>query len=283
MVMCGRCWLIGTNAVSLNSLCGTECLEGTHYGAASIATAIADPIGTYSVDVTSSVQAWVNGDSLNRGWIILPPDTFESGGGVQVRSSEYGTAAERPKLTVRYNPAPPEDPPAVPTDLLVVAAGSSQIDLSWADDSSGTNYAQEYEIEVSVDGGATFEPLETVPATPTAYSHSGLVPETEYCYQVKAINIIGESEYTPYQCTTTEAGSATISFQEDVNGYDGTVDTHIMEAEPAVDHGALDSVEWDTDDPADTFQYNYALIRFDDIFGTDPGQIRRRPLSYRRP
>jgi len=257
---------------SLNSLCSGECLEGTHYGAASIATAVADPVDTYSVDVTSSVQDWING-SINHGWIILPPDTFAAGGGVQVRSSEYGTAAERPKLTIRFNPAPPEGPPDIPTGLQVVAAGSSQIDLSWADGSSATNYAQEYEIEVSTDGGVTFAPLETVPATPTAYSHPGLVPETEYCYQVKAINIDGQSEFTPFQCTMTEAGLAMISFQEDVNGYDGTVDTHIMESEPGVDHGALDSLNWDTDDPSGQGLYNYVLIRFDNIFGSGPGLI----------
>ncbi len=65
----------------------------------------------------------------------------------------------------------------------------------------------------------------------------------------------------------------TVTFQEGVNGYTGTLDTHIMENEPATDHGALDYVNWDTDDPAGTGQYKYALLRFDNIFGSNPGQI----------
>ena len=46
-----------------------------------------------------------------------------------------------------------------------------------------------------------------------------------------------------------------------------------MEAEPAAEHGSLDSVEWDTDDPQGTGQLKFALIRFEDLFGSDPGQI----------
>ena len=89
-----------------------------------------------------------------------------------------------------------------------------------------------------------------MPGNTTTYSHPGLMPETNYCYQVRAINIIGESSYTAFQCAETSPGPATVSFQQGVNGYAGTVDTYIMGAEPAVDHGALESVEWDTCDPA---------------------------------
>ena len=46
-----------------------------------------------------------------------------------------------------------------------------------------------------------------------------------------------------------------------------------MEAEATTGHGALESVEWDNDDPQGTGQYKYALIRFDDIFGSGAGQI----------
>ncbi len=70
---------------------------------------------------------------------------------------------------------------------------------------------------------------------------------------------------------TVEANE--ISFQIGVNGYAATVDTYIMQAEPAVEHGALESVEWDTDDPPTTSQYKYALIRFDNIFGSALDQI----------
>ena len=38
-------------------------------------------------------------------------------------------------------------------------------------------------------------------------------------------------------------------------------------------------VNWDTDDPAGQGLYNYTLIRFDDIFGPDPGKSPSAPPS----
>ena len=72
-----------------------------------------------------------------------------------------------------------------------------------------------------------------------------------------------------------ESEEVTVTFQQGVNDYIGTVDTYIMEDEDDddVDHGDLDSIEWDADDPYGTDQYKYLLIRFEDIFGYDPGQI----------
>jgi hypothetical protein len=64
-----------------------------------------------------------------------------------------------------------------------------------------------------------------------------------------------------------------ISFQEDVNGYMGTVDTFIMESDVSADRGDGDWVEWDADDPLTSGNSNFGLIRFDDIFGPGPNQI----------
>jgi len=71
------------------------------------------------------------------------------------------------------------------------------------------------------------------------------------------------------------AANAEISFQEGVNGYEGAVDTFIMEDEGDSDisHGALESLEWDADDPYNSGMLKFALIRFEDIIGPDPGQI----------
>ena len=65
----------------------------------------------------------------------------------------------------------------------------------------------------------------------------------------------------------------TLTFQEGVDGYSGTVDTYLSEAEPALSHGTEESFLWDADDPSGSGQYLYSLVRFDNIFGTDAGQI----------
>ena len=62
-----------------------------------------------------------------------------------------------------------------------------------------------------------------------------------------------------------------VTFQEGVAGYASTVDTEIRESEPATGHGVTEFFGWDTD--TGSGQEKIALIRFDDIFGSGPGQI----------
>jgi hypothetical protein len=65
----------------------------------------------------------------------------------------------------------------------------------------------------------------------------------------------------------------TLTFQEGVSGYVGTADTFLAESTPGTSKGTLEAAEWDDDDPSGTGLNNYALIRFDSIFGNNPGQI----------
>ncbi|MDY6990237.1 MAG: DNRLRE domain-containing protein, partial [Thermodesulfobacteriota bacterium] len=164
----------------------------------------------------------------------------------------------------------PTSPPDAPTNLTATATSSSQLDLVWTDNADNESG---FEIEWSDDGGATFSTLTTVSANTEGYSDAGLIPLEEYCYRVRATNSAGDSDYTNEACDTTLPGPAIVTFQEGADGYAGTVDTHIMEDEPAAAHGNLESVEWDTDDPSGTGQYKYAVLRFDDIFGPALGQI----------
>jgi hypothetical protein len=59
--------------------------------------------GTYTIQLNSAglalVQGWVNGLVANNGFMIMDGGTSD---GVDLRSSEYGTQAQRPKLTVIY-------------------------------------------------------------------------------------------------------------------------------------------------------------------------------------
>src|SRR5690606_11977729 len=64
-------------------------------------------------------------------------------------------------------------------------------------------------------------------------------------------------------------------FQEGLEGYAGTVDTYIMESEPATSFGSELWIEWDAQDPYNSNPQlaNYGLLRFDNIFGPGTGQI----------
>ena len=64
-----------------------------------------------------------------------------------------------------------------------------------------------------------------------------------------------------------------ITLQEGLNGYAGTDDTHLMESDPNLVNGALDQFEWDADAPSGSGQTNYAVLRFQGIFGSGLDQI----------
>ena len=63
------------------------------------------------------------------------------------------------------------------------------------------------------------------------------------------------------------------SFQQGVDGYDGAVDTFLLERSPRSDRGADSELEVDGDDPRGTGQESQGLIRFERIFGEQPGQL----------
>ena len=65
----------------------------------------------------------------------------------------------------------------------------------------------------------------------------------------------------------------TVSFQQGVGGYTNTVDTMLEEADPLADNSEAVSLNVDNDNPSSTGQDVQALIRFDSIFGSNPGLI----------
>ena len=58
----------------------------------------ASSTGVYSVDIINAMKRWVNGTSENYGVVF----DMSSSNGVWLRSSEYSTQGERPKLNVQY-------------------------------------------------------------------------------------------------------------------------------------------------------------------------------------
>lgn len=99
-------------------------------------------------------------------------------------------------------PAPP--PPATPTGLAATAISPTRINLAWQDNATDEGG---YEIRRST-GGGTYTVLATLPADAASFSDTGLDPDTEYCYRVRATGAGGAPDspltpVTPESCATT--------------------------------------------------------------------------------
>src|SRR3989339_768802 len=90
-------------------------------------------------------------------------------------------------------------PPTAPSGLTAVATSSSQINLSWADNSSN---ADEFRIERKIGAGGKYREITTRSANVTTYSDTSLSESTTYYYKVRAYNT--SSGYSSY-CAETSA------------------------------------------------------------------------------
>jgi len=87
----------------------------------------------------------------------------------------------------------------------------------------------------------------------------------------------------------------TVTFQQGVNGYSGTVDTQITKKNLGGSYGTATTLKTNLNGGAINWE---SLLRFENIIGTDPGQIppganiksasitkaeHRVPLTYRQP
>ncbi|MGI0077613.1 MAG: fibronectin type III domain-containing protein, partial [Nitrosopumilaceae archaeon] len=95
--------------------------------------------------------------------------------------------------------------PGPPTSLVATATSQNQINLSWkVPTNDGGEPISGYKIEAS-EGTGNYQVLSQNAGKNTAYSHTGLKPETSYYYRVYAINSIGTSSSFEDASATTKA------------------------------------------------------------------------------
>ena len=98
---------------------------------------------------------------------------------------------------------PPPEPPTAPTGLAATVASSSQINLSWTDNSTNEDG---FKIERCQSAGCTsFAQIATVGANTTGYNNTGLSAGTSYGYRVRAYNVGGDSGYSNTAEATTQS------------------------------------------------------------------------------
>ena len=97
--------------------------------------------------------------------------------------------------------------PGAPRSLDAEADGTSRIELSWREPTSdGGSRITGYRIEVSEDGGASWDNLvSNSHNTRTTYVHTGLEPATRRHYRVSAINRIGVGRASRVASAITDA------------------------------------------------------------------------------
>ncbi len=103
---------------------------------------------------------------------------------------------------------PATNPPAAPTVLTALALSSSQINLSWVDNSTDEDG---FKVERSTNG-IDFVQVSSVGANVVNGIDNGLSPLTTYHYRVRAFNLAGDSPYSNIAQATTPSGpvSATL-------------------------------------------------------------------------
>jgi len=94
------------------------------------------------------------------------------------------------------------NPPATPSKLEARAVSSSQIDLTWNDNSDNE---EEFIIERAIGLGGFFSELAHIQANVTLYSDKNLSPSTTYRYRLSARNDAGASSFAPLVEATTDA------------------------------------------------------------------------------
>jgi len=114
------------------------------------------------------------------------------------RRSSYSNTASA------MTPSSTGGPPTAPTTLAAGPTSSSQINLSWTDNSTNESG---FRIERATTSGAWSEIATTV-ANVTSYSNTGLSASITYYYRVRAYNTAGSSSYSNTASATTPSSSS---------------------------------------------------------------------------
>jgi C1A family cysteine protease/transcriptional regulator CtsR len=115
---------------------------------------------------------------------------------VNARNS-YGSTSSW--STSRYFKTAVGPPPNAPSDLTATPVSSSQINLTWQDNSSDESG---FKIERRT-GTGSYSQIATVGANVTSYTNSRLSANTTYYYRVRAYNAAGNSNYSNEASVTT--------------------------------------------------------------------------------
>jgi hypothetical protein len=158
------------------------------------ATAFVDPAGSASsVYMVRTVQLERSGSgtyyNLSQGVFFGNGTIGNGGGGGGSTTGGTGSTAA-----------------AAPSNLSANSASTSQINLSWTDNSGNESG---FVIDRKVGGSGVYSQVATTAANTTSYNNTGLAPGTQYYFRVRSMNFSGYSSFSNEANATTAQAAAT--------------------------------------------------------------------------
>ena len=110
----------------------------------------------------------------------------------------------------------PSIAPGAPTNVSATSSSSSQINLTWADNSTNET---SFKIERKTGAGGTWSQIANPVANATSFTNIDLTASTQYFYRVGASNAVGDSPFSSEaNATTMSIGSGVGSGSASGNG-----------------------------------------------------------------
>ena len=139
-------------------------------------------------------------------WNLLGTFNFATGtsGNVKIQDNFADSTQLVMADAVRFvstGGAPPVNPPAAPSGLTATAVSSSQINLSWTDNSADED---NFIVARSTTSGGPYTDIATLGANVTTFNNTGLAANTTYYYVVRASNSGGASANSAQASATTQ-------------------------------------------------------------------------------
>ena len=154
---------------------------------------------TQALDVGNTTSTLVSNLILGQTYFFAVT-AYNTTGQPSAVSNEISYVGGAPTPT----PAPSATPtPNAPTNLNAVAVSSSQINLSWTDNSTNETG---FKIARSTNG-TNFTQIAIVPSNTTTYPNTGLAASTKYYYRIRAYNSAGNSSYSIIASSSTGPSS----------------------------------------------------------------------------